>query len=106
MKANMFKVWMELMKFNGKEVGKAGSLIGLGTRETASAKNTGKSEVNHTELLAMSAVAAGLKPWSPEYHPHLVAVKEIQTMIEVRASELAASRSPRSAKSSPSHPAA
>jgi hypothetical protein len=57
---NEFKAWMQAMGFNGKQVVKAGELIGMGS-STALLLTT-------TEKLAMSAVAAGLPNWHFDNH--------------------------------------
>ncbi|WP_299940033.1 hypothetical protein [uncultured Nitratireductor sp.] len=61
-----FRVWAELMGFNGQSISKAARLIGIETPTLASKLNTGGRELTQTERLAMAAVRAGLEPWSPE----------------------------------------
>lgn len=82
---NYFQLWMEYMGFNLKQVGKAGADIGLNSRYTASSRFNGNSEVTDTERLAMSARAAGLKPWSPRYHSQLEAIKSIGVLLDEKA---------------------
>lgn len=100
MKVSYFKIWMSRMGFNGKQVSEAGGLLGISATNTASSRFRGESESDLKELLAMSAVTAGLKPWSPQYHDHLVATKSIMSLIDERASALVEEKSPRSASAS------
>ena len=64
---NEFKAWMQAMGFNGKQVAKAGELIGMGS-STALLCHAGKRRLTTTEKLAMSAVAAGLSNWNMDNH--------------------------------------
>ena len=85
---NYFKLWMEYMGFNQKQVAKAGETIGIGARNTASRRYTGEMEETETERLAMSARAAGLRPWSPSYHSHLTAIKAVADLIDEKAGDI------------------
>lgn len=85
---NFFKLWMEYMGFNQKEVAKAGQLIGHQNRVSTSKRLSGAIETTETERLAMSARVAGLKPWTPSYHSHLVAVKSITELIDEKAGKI------------------
>ena len=69
---NDFREWMERMGFNGHQVAIAGSLVGLGAT-TLSKTRSGQRDLTHAERLAMSAVRAGLQPWTPEYDDKLMA---------------------------------
>jgi len=79
---NIFREWMHRMGFNGKQVTKAGNAIGMTGVRSIQATGTGEREVTETERLAMSAVAAGLEPWSPDYHDKLVKVRSVMDLIE------------------------
>lgn len=56
-----FKKWMDSLGFNGKEVAKAGDLIGMG-RSTALLCASGERRVTKTERLAMAAVVSQSSP--------------------------------------------
>lgn len=60
-----FKQWMDTLGFNGKEVTKAGSLIGIG-QTSSRERYRGEKELSLTERLAMAAIAAGLPAWGSE----------------------------------------
>jgi len=99
-KINYFRLWLEYMGFNQKQVHKAGSMIGFVHRNTSSQANRGEKEITETERLAMSAVAAGLKPWTPRYHGQLALLRGVSDLIDERiADQLAADQ--RKSNSSP-----
>lgn len=59
----IFDAWLAAMGFTyGREGGDA---IGV-SESTLFRRRRDSSDMNRTELLAMSAVRAGLEPWSPE----------------------------------------
>jgi len=60
-----FKKWMDSLGFNGKEVTKAGAVIGIGMTSSRE-RYRDEKELSLTERLAMSAIAAGLPAWSTE----------------------------------------
>ncbi len=60
-----FEIWMQAMGFNGKQIGEAGARIGL-TNTSARMTRSGNRDLKLVERLAMSAIRAGLPPWSPE----------------------------------------
>jgi hypothetical protein len=62
---NDFTIWRERMGFGVKQTGHAASLIGYRAR-SATAMATGKRRPDRTDRLAMSAVRAGLEPWTPQ----------------------------------------
>lgn len=68
-----FRLWMDRMGFNGKQMTQALDAIGISYRSSR-APRFQNDELTSTELLAMSAARAGLKPWSPETDPELVLV--------------------------------
>ena len=70
-----FAAWARQMGFSGKEITRAGALIGLSEAQ-ASRSNTGKRELSRTERMAMSAASAGLAPWSPDRHVAFTRVKD------------------------------
>jgi hypothetical protein len=67
---NDFRIWMARMGFRGK--GEAGRRIGIMSDPTTSAIVNGKRELTPSERLAMSAVRAGLQPWTPDYDDELM----------------------------------
>jgi hypothetical protein len=69
---NEFRAWMQAMGFNGKQVAKAGELIGMG-RSTALLCSSGERRVTQTEKLAMAAVSAGFPAWSADRHREISA---------------------------------
>lgn len=71
-----FKAWMTAMGFNGKQVAKAGELIGMG-RSTALMSYRGERRLTKTERLAMAAVAGGVIMWSPERHQEIAAAGKV-----------------------------
>lgn len=73
---NHFRVWVARMGFNGRQTTVAAEKIGITSRATASQTFTGKRELTLSERLAMSAVRAGLEPWTPEYDDELQAAKQ------------------------------
>lgn len=72
---NLFLAWAKALGFNLKELSKAGSLIGMLPRTTAS-RSAGK-RMEMAERLAMSAVVAGLPEWSPEHQRGLEGVRRL-----------------------------
>lgn len=66
-----FRVWLARMGFNSRQVTAGAELIGINSR-TATSTNTGARDLTVSERLAMSAVRAGLKPWTPAYDDELV----------------------------------
>lgn len=64
--------WMERMGFNGHQVTLAGGMIGM-EGNVLSLTRSGERDLTLAERLAMTAVRAGLKPWSPEYDDELMA---------------------------------
>lgn len=64
--------WMERMGYNGHQVSMAGDLIGLKATTLSQTRN-GQRDLSLAERLAMTAVRAGLQPWSPEYDDELMA---------------------------------
>jgi hypothetical protein len=101
MKVNVFKLWMQRMGFHGRQVMEACVAIGVDGRRTGSKIHNGQRELTETELLAMSAVTAGLKPWSPAYHDELVALREVQALIDQRVAALAATHQAKTASAKP-----
>jgi hypothetical protein len=63
---SLFKTWMDRMGFNGKEVSVAGEAIGVGY-DTVRKRLINSDNASLTERLAMSALRAGLEPWSEDY---------------------------------------
>lgn len=61
----IFAKWMRAMGFHRKQMGHAATLIGVGAR-IGQRKVSGESVTTQTELLAMSAVRAGLPAWSED----------------------------------------
>lgn len=70
---NDFRLWAARMGFNQRQVTAAAEIIGINNKATASLTFTGKRELSHAERLAMSAVRAGLQPWTPSYDDELQA---------------------------------
>lgn len=68
-----FRLWASRMGFGQRQVSAAAELIGINNKWTASNTYTGKRELSTSERLAMSAVRAGLQPWTPEYDAELQA---------------------------------
>lgn len=69
----LFAQWLASMGLNKKQVSKGGELIGL-TTDSSVRRNQGQVEPTLTERLAMSAVRAGLPPWSPKTDAEIAAV--------------------------------
>jgi hypothetical protein len=67
---------MRLMGLNGKQVAKAGELIGMG-RPTALMCYSGERRLTKTEKLAMSAVVADIPTWSIAAHQELTASAKV-----------------------------
>lgn len=78
---NEFKAWMQVMGFNGKQVAKAGELIGMGS-STALLCHAGKRRLTKTEKLAMAAVISHASPWSPDAHPEIAAAGKIMAAVK------------------------
>ena len=76
-----FKKWATSMGFNGKEVSKAGEVIGIGMT-SARERYRGEKEISLTERLAMAAIAAGLPAWSPEVDDELKARRELLAAVK------------------------
>lgn len=75
-KAPTFRLWALRMGFDAPTLKRAGDLLGMKSRLVASRSFSGARDVTKTELLAMSAVRAGLKPWSLDYDDELLKVRE------------------------------
>lgn len=70
---NHFRDWCTRLGFNDKkQLSVAGELLGM-ERRTASKTANGHRELTQVERLAMSAIRAGLQPWTPGYDPVLSA---------------------------------
>lgn len=68
---NHFRDWCIRLGFNEKkQLSVAGELLGM-ERRTASKTANGHRELTQVERLAMSAIRAGLQPWTPGYDPVL-----------------------------------
>lgn len=76
----LFAQWIAAMGFNLKQVSQAGRLIGMPTSQ-AVRRNTGAVENDMTELLAMSAVRAGLPPWSPKADAEIAAAGQAVALV-------------------------
>ncbi len=70
---NDFRIWVARMGFNQREITKAAREVGINNRTTVSETFQGRRELTLSERLAMTAVRAGLKPWTPEYDDELMA---------------------------------
>lgn len=68
---NHFREWATRLGFGKKQVSVAGSLIGLAPRTSSLTANDHR-ELTQTERLAMSAIRAGLQPWTPGYDSALL----------------------------------
>lgn len=79
---NEFREWMAAMGFNGKQVTKAGELIGMGA-STAQFCYRGERRVTKTERLAMAAVTSDLPLWSVSCHNHFRMISGIKAAIEL-----------------------
>lgn len=77
---NLFREWMSHMGFNGKQMTQAATLLGIGPGRTQ-ALSAGSKPSSSTELLAMSALAAGLPEWSPETHEDFLRVRAVLDLI-------------------------
>lgn len=60
-------VWVSRMGLRGAKFSQATQMIGMAGPSVASRVNSGKRSLTVTERLAMSALRAGLQPWTPEY---------------------------------------
>lgn len=72
-------IWTARMELRGRKFAKAAELIGIdddSANSTVTRINAGKRELTRTERLAMTAVRAGLEPWTPEYDD--VLMKELE----------------------------
>lgn len=77
---SLFAQWLAAMGYNKKQVTIAGETIGLTTAE-AVRRNTGEVESDLTQRLAMSAVRAGLPPWSPKVDGEIVMVAQALELV-------------------------
>jgi hypothetical protein len=88
-----FAEWMKVMGYNGKQVSEAAKTIGIDGKNTASMTYNGQRALTLTERLAMTAVRAGLAPWSPETDTDIsevIAIKRaFDRMIDERLSTFA-----------------
>lgn len=75
-----FALWREAMGFNGKQVAEAGSLLGY-SEASASLLHRGKQELTLPDRLAMAALRAGLKPWTPRTDSHAESVAHILRLV-------------------------
>lgn len=73
---NLFLQWLVAMGFNGKQIAKGGELLGY-TMPMSARRSSGDVEITLAERLAMSALRAGLPPWSPGTDAEIVSVKLI-----------------------------
>lgn len=69
---NDFREWASRLGFGKKQISVAGSLLGLAPRTSSLTANDHR-ELTQTERLAMSAIRAGLQPWTPGYDSALLA---------------------------------
>ncbi len=76
---NWMQIWMEYM---GLKKTKEVAEILHTTKYWVSKRRNGLAEVSERERLAMSAVAAGLKPWTPEYHSRLLMINDMQGFLK------------------------
>lgn len=76
-KPTLFGQWLTAMGFNGKQVSKGGALLGLGNQASVR-RNLGDVESELVEQFAMSALRAGLPPWSPKTDAEIAAVGEVR----------------------------
>ena len=85
---NEFRAWMQAMGFNGKQVARAGELIGMG-KSTAHLCHRGERRLTKTERLAMAAVVSQASPWSPETHAEIAAGGKVVATVKdiLRSSE-------------------
>jgi len=74
-------IWLERMGFNGKQVSKGAETIGMSGRNFMRRRD-GETELTYMERLAMSAVRAGLPPWSPETDADLADYARLREIIE------------------------
>jgi hypothetical protein len=77
---SVFSMWMKALGFHGKQVSQAAGLIGINNPNTAGQTYRGEREMTTSELLAMSAIRAGLEPWSPENDSDAVLVRAVLDM--------------------------
>lgn len=76
-----FRNWMSKMGYNGRKVALALDAIGI-KYKTSRTPRFMEGDLTKTELMAMSAARAGLKPWTDDYDDHLVRVRGVVEMIE------------------------
>lgn len=80
-----FSEWMRARGFHGKQISEAGRAIGHGNATTSQKTYHGERELTDTERLAMSAVAAGLAPWTPETERETAAVRAFLDLVRDRS---------------------
>ncbi|MDO6964003.1 hypothetical protein [Rhizobium alvei] len=78
---NEFREFMLLMGLNGKQVAKAGELIGMG-RPTALMCYSGERRLTKTERLAITAVVSQASPWSPDTHSQIAAAGKVMAAVK------------------------
>lgn len=81
-----FQIWRTMMRGTIKTVEAAGEAIGIRSLTKLSALNTGAQELSVTERLAMSAVRAGLPPWTPEADERIDLLGSVASFIDGQAS--------------------
>lgn len=77
-----FQLWIEKMGYNRKQVREAAATIGMTGATIASQTSSGTRELTLTERLAMSAVRAGLKPWTPDNDQEIADLATLREMIK------------------------
>ncbi len=80
-----FKAWMKLMGFNGKQVTEAGKALSVNSYNTVKNRMIDKDDLHEAELLAMSALRLGIKPWSEDYDEELQRMKRLLEAIKEAA---------------------
>lgn len=81
---SLFAQWIEAMGLNKKQVTVGGELLGLST-PAAVRRNRGAQESDLMERLAMSALRAGLPPWSPKVDAEISASKTAMDLLRALA---------------------
>ena len=76
----LFAQWLRHMGFHRRQVAQGGELLGL-RPEAAGRRNRGEVEPDTMERLAMSAVRAGLPPWSPENDRQIARLRAVLDLI-------------------------
>ena len=76
-----FKAWMQAIGLHGKQVSKAGELIGMG-RSTALLSYRDERRLTKTERLAMAAVVSQSSPWSLEHHQEIAAAGKVLAAVK------------------------